>query len=112
MSVLPEFSEKEDNLERYTTIFETLLSKISVLFDFPPGTRVEWIAPLTCPVLYLFFNLFSEYIILIPRTDLSFRVIHNLISFRPSACVGGMSGIYSLCLIAIGCGPTTSITPV
>ena len=37
ISVVPEFSEKEDNLERYTTIFETFLSKISVPFDFPPG---------------------------------------------------------------------------
>ena len=42
ISVVPEFSEKEDNLKRYTTIFETLLSKISVPFDFPPRISVFW----------------------------------------------------------------------
>ena len=36
ISVVPEFLEKEDNLESIT-IFETFLSKISVPFHFPPG---------------------------------------------------------------------------
>ena len=44
ISVVPEFLEKEDNLES-TTIFETFLSKILVPFHFLPEFPVVWVEP-------------------------------------------------------------------
>lgn len=44
---LPEYSEKkrrgkEENFDRYTEIFINFLPRISISFDFPPGTSVEF----------------------------------------------------------------------
>ena len=52
ISGISKFPEKQDNLERWTEIFETNFRKISVPFDFEPEFSeilAEWNPPTTSP---------------------------------------------------------------